>query len=216
MEHYNKSLEHYIYNLGITDYMTALKMQEDLNKKVNCELIGDSFMFLEHNDIYTAGIHFHGELNNAVKVGRGGYMTYHGPGQLVVYYIVNLKNRNMNALDMIKKIQNDVINLLSIYGIYGRPELNEKTGVWVGDKKICSIGLGIKNFSTYHGIGLNISTDLSKFNAISPCNFSPEVMTSMERCSDKIFSLEDVKKNFIKITLESFEVKNYVLIENIN
>ncbi|MEM0139878.1 MAG: lipoyl(octanoyl) transferase LipB [Ferroplasma sp.] len=204
----------YVYNLKRVDYYEALKIQNSLNDQVNDGLIDDSFMFLEHDDIYTAGVHYHGDPGIAVKVNRGGYLTYHGPGQLVVYYIINLKKRNMNALDLIKKIQGDVISLLSIYGISGNPMFNEKTGVWAGDKKICSIGLGINRFSTLHGIGLNVSTDLSRFNKIDPCNFPSNVMSSMEKLSGKKLPFEEIKHKFIDITLNSFKVNNICYLDS--
>lgn len=197
-----------IYDAGIVEYLKSLSFQKKMHSLVN-EGYYDTFIFLQHPDVYTAGAHYKGDLNNAIKVNRGGYMTYHGPGQLVVYYIINMKRREINALELIKIIQNSVIELLDGYGISSQPMLNEKTGVWSGDKKICSIGIGIDHFATMHGMALNISTDLKKFSLINPCNFSPDIMTSMDQISGKKHDFNEVKEKFIEITLKNFSIDSY-------
>jgi lipoyl(octanoyl) transferase len=202
----NKS---HIYDLGQVDYMDAVEFQKKIHKLVNDGSCGDTFIFLQHSDVYTAGSHYKGDLSNAVKINRGGYMTYHGPGQLVAYYIVNMKRRNLDALGLIRLIQDSVIDLLGLYGILGEPMLNEKTGVWVGSKKICSIGLGIDKFTSMHGMGFNVSTDLKKFNLINPCNFSPDIMTSMDRVTGKAHGFNPVKEKFIEITIKNFGINDY-------
>jgi lipoyl(octanoyl) transferase len=204
-----------IYNLDTVEYLKALDFQKQLHDKVNKGESCDTFIFLQHPDVYTAGSHFRGDLSGAIKINRGGYLTYHGPGQLVAYYIINLKKSNLDALKLIKLIQDSVIELLDYYSISGRAELNEKTGVWVGDKKICSIGLGIDKFATMHGMGLNISTDLKKFNIINPCNFSPEIMTSMDKIVGKQHSFNDVKEKFIAMTLKKFGITDYRIYNDI-
>ena len=198
-----------VYDLGIVEYLKALDFQKKIHDKVNKEESCDTFIFLQHPDIYTAGSHFSGSLEGAIKINRGGYLTYHGPGQLVAYYIINLKRSNLDALKLIKLIQESVIELLDYYKIRGTPMLNEKTGVWVGNKKICSIGLGIDKFTTMHGMGLNVCTDLKKFNVINPCNFSSEIMTSMDSIRGKQHSFNDVKEKFIDITLKKFGIIDY-------
>ncbi len=208
-------MKSYIYNLSTIDYNTCTVFQKRLNNLRNDGEISDSFIFPEHDDVYTAGIHYKGDLNNIIKTERGGYVTYHGRGQLIAYYIVNLKDRKMNALDLIKLIQSSVIELLKTYNIDGYPLYDEKTGVWHGDKKIASIGIAVNRFSTYHGMALNISTDLKKFNFINPCNFSPDIMTSMEKIKGQKYDLNEVKKRFIEITLKKFDITDYVIKNNI-
>ena len=198
-----------IYDLGMVDYLEALAFQKKIHNMVNLETEDDTFIFLQHPDVYTAGSHFRGELGEAIKINRGGYLTYHGPGQLVVYYIINLRRSALDALKLIKLIQDSVIELLDYYGISGTPMLNEKTGVWVGDKKICSIGLGIDKFTTMHGMGFNVSTDLTKFGIINPCNFSPEIMTSMDAIQNKSYDINAVKNKFMDITVKNFGLDHY-------
>jgi len=168
-----------IYLLGIENYNKILNFQRELNDLRNNDKIDDTFIILEHDDVYTSGVHYKGNMENIVKTERGGYLTYHGPGQLVVYFILNMKENKKNARDVIKIIQKTVIDFLEIYDINAHPELNEKTGVRVKNKKICSIGLAIKGFSTLHGLALNVNTDMEKFKLINPRNFNPDIMTSI-------------------------------------
>ena len=186
-----------VAKLGTEDFARVLNIQHRLNSARNSDRIGDVVIFLQHNDVYTAGIHFKGNVSDLpapfYQINRGGYLTYHGPGQIVVYFIRNLHVNGENVKELIEKIQNSVISTLNTFGITGRGLFNEKTGVWVDDKKICSIGLGIEGFSTLHGMALNVDTDLNKFKAIDPCNFDPEVMTSISRLLDRKVTVDEVQ-----------------------
>ncbi len=183
--------------LGIEDYSDILSLQMDLNSARNAAGIGDVVLFLQHPDVYTAGIHFKGDDNDISvpiqRISRGGYLTYHGPGQIVVYFIRNLLENNENVKQLIEKLETAVIGTLSTLGIEGRGLLGEKTGVWVGDRKVCSIGLGVIGFTTIHGMALNVNTDLRKFEAINPCNFPSSVMTSISDLLGEKISVEDVQ-----------------------
>ncbi len=195
--------------------MKVLNFQRHLNELRNNDKIGDSFIILEHDDVYTSGVHYKGNTKGIIKTERGGYLTYHGPGQLVTYFIVNLKERKMNAMDIIIKIQNTIMELLEKYGIEAHAEFNEKTGVWVGNKKICSIGLAIKGFSTLHGMALNVNTDLNKFLKINPCNFNPDIMTSMENILGNRLNYGKIKGEYLKILLKDFNIEKYSIIKSI-
>ncbi|SMD31087.1 lipoyl(octanoyl) transferase [Picrophilus oshimae DSM 9789] len=197
------------------EYKPVLYFQRKLVDLRNNDKIDDTFIFLEHNDVYTAGVHYRGN-DDIIRVERGGYETYHGPGQLVVYFIINLRERKMNALDLIKKIQNSVVNTLKYYNIESYPMLNEKTGVWHEDRKICSIGIAIRGFSTFHGMALNVNTDLSKFNRIMPCNFSPDIMTSMERISGRPFNINSVRERLIQSIEKEFDIKEKNIYKNVD
>ncbi len=187
-------MESNVYIFDRMDYQNVLNFQRHLNDLRNDDKIGDSFIILEHDDVYTAGVHYSGDTEGIIKTERGGYLTYHGPGQLVTYFIVNLKERKINAKDIIIMIQKTVMELLEKYGIEAHGEFNEKTGVWVENKKICSIGLAIKGFSTLHGMALNVNTDLRKFLKINPCNFTPDIMTSMENILGNGLNFHEIEK----------------------
>ncbi len=168
------------------EYDQCLQMQRKLNEMRNNGLIGDVIIATEHPDTYTGGIHFDpSSLSNysvpIIRVERGGNLTYHGKGQLVFYFIINLKERGINVRDLIEKVQSALIETLSFYGLKGEGRLYKETGVWVDGRKICSIGFAVKGFSTLHGIAVNLNTDLSKFFKISPCDMDPGVMTSVSR-----------------------------------
>ncbi len=204
-----------IYLLGIENYNKILNFQRKLNDLRNNDKIDDTFIILEHDDVYTSGVHYKGNMENIVKTERGGYLTYHGPGQLVVYFIVNMKENQKNALDIIKLIQKTVIDFLKIYNINAHPELNEKTGVWVKDKKICSIGLAIKGFSTLHGLALNVNTDMKKFKLINPCNFNPDIMTSMNEILKFNIPMDEIKNRYLDVLIKDFSIKDYKIINKI-
>ncbi|WP_393971925.1 lipoyl(octanoyl) transferase LipB [Oxyplasma meridianum] len=213
-----------ILNLGKLNYVESLSVQRKLNQLRNEGRIEDSMIVVEHPEVYTAGIHWvpgaEADGLDVVKVERGGSITYHGPGQLITYYIVNLKERNINVLNLINKIQECSIKLLGMWGIGADPRLGKETGIWAGEKKIASIGLAVKGFSTLHGCALNVSTDLSNFYRIQPCDFHPEVMTSMERILKKPVDLDKVKKQYMDISQEKLGmgeiIKNKGGFENLN
>ncbi len=184
-----------LYDLGITDYQDALRLQHEVVNLVNSGVKKDTIIFVEHTDVYTAGKHTLQEhmINGALRVERGGSITYHGPGQIVVYFIINLKTNKMTILDLINSIHGGLCELLRSYGMRPDSKLGEETGVWIENRKIASTGLAVREFASFHGTALNVSTNLDKFNSINPCGFSPEIMTSMEKEIGKTVSLETVK-----------------------
>ncbi len=187
-------------DLGLMDYLEALELQHRLVEKRIAGEIHDTVLLLEHSDVYTLGRR--GLEENIIdrsipvyRVERGGDATYHGPGQLVVYPIVNLNENRLGVAEFVRILETVCINMLSRYGI--RAELVEKKpGVWVNGKKIASIGLAVKNWVTYHGLALNINTDLSKFYGIRPCGMDPDMMTSLHILLGRRIELEEVKKGF--------------------
>lgn len=209
-----------VFDLGSVEYKKVLILQRYLNNLRNEGIVGDCILFLEHPDVYTLGIHrnpseiLSGDIT-PVEVERGGSATYHGPGQLVVYEIVNLKEHGINVRNLIEKTQESVNKVLKDYGIIGEGRLHGETGVWVGNHKICSIGFAIKGFSTLHGIGLNISTDLSKFENIMPCGMNSTVMTSMEKESTVPVSERDVRRELKKNLLSSLGINEFLEIKDL-
>jgi lipoate-protein ligase B len=188
------------YDLGLIEYREAHIIMLNLLQKRIANEIGDTVLLLEHFDVYTLGRK--GVEENVIdrtipvyRVERGGDATYHGPGQLVAYPIVSLTALGLGVADFVHLLEEACIRLLKGYGVdAGRVE--GKPGVWVGGKKIASIGLAVKNWVTYHGIALNVNTDLTKFYGIKPCGMDAETMTSMERVLGRKVSITEVKKAF--------------------
>jgi lipoyl(octanoyl) transferase len=175
--------------LGRTDYGTALELQRQLAAERQQGLIPDQLLLLEHPHVITLGRNGHAgnvlasaEVLNRAGVAfyptdRGGDVTYHGPGQLVGYPIVDLREWKRDVGAYVRAVEQAIIDTLAEYGIdAGRiPKL---TGVWVGERKIAAIGVHLSRWVTSHGFALNVSTDLSYFQYIVPCGLTKPV-TSM-------------------------------------
>jgi lipoate-protein ligase B len=206
-----------VFNLGTRDYVRILELQRTLVDLRNSGSIGDALVFVEHPDTYTAGIHRDsGAMLDphlpVIFVERGGAYTFHGPGQVIVYFVINMKERRINVKDLIILVQNSIISLLSEYGITGQGRLNKETGVWVGERKICSIGFAVRGFSTFHGIALNVSTDLTKFYSIMPCGFDASIMTSVRRETGLAIETEEVRSKLerrLVAALKMEKIKKY-------
>lgn len=190
-----------LYDIGRVDYRKAWAFQKELAELRNLNLIDDTVLFLEHPDTYTAGIHTPDIPlpPEVIRVERGGGVTYHGPGQLVVYFIVNLKEKRINVRDLILWVHSVLVGLLSGYGIRAESRLGKETGVWTDGGKIASTGFAVNGFTTYHGTALNISTDLRKFERISPCGFDPSIMVSMQSILASELKLEKIKTELIEL-----------------
>ena len=174
-----------VRQLGILEYNEALDLQRQLVDDRVRGLIADTLLLLEHPHVVTRGAGHNGRTlgNNPhplYDVDRGGDITYHGPGQLVGYPIVHLKGRDLTIGAHLRTIEAALIRSLADFGIKGE-RLKGFTGVWVGGRKIASIGIAVRAWVAYHGFALNVATDLSQFNGIHPCGLEPGQMTSMER-----------------------------------
>lgn len=210
-----------VIDLGREDYNTVLLLQRHLNHLSNEGLIGNTLILVEHEDTYTVGIHRNSneilsDNITPIVVERGGSATYHGPGQIVVYFVFNMKNMNTNIKEIITKVESSVTRVLEGYGINAEGRLHGETGVWVGNRKICSIGFAIRGFSTLHGIALNVSTDLEKFGAILPCGMDSTVMTSIEQeIGDKV-DYPSVRKKLKEEIISNMKIENYLEIDSID
>lgn len=136
----------------------------------------DELWVTEHPPVYTLGLN-RKDLRMpsrddipVVNTDRGGKITYHGPGQLVIYCLIDLKRKGLNVRQLVSALENSVIQLLAEFNISAEA-LADAPGVYVKAKKICSVGLRLKNQSCYHGLSLNVDMDLSPFNAIDPCGY---------------------------------------------
>jgi lipoyl(octanoyl) transferase len=164
----------------------------------------DEIWFVEHDSVFTQGMA--GKKEHLINPGaipviqtdRGGQVTYHGPGQLVAYFLIDLRRRKLSVRSFVSLLENSIINLLKIYDIesYSNPYA---PGVYVNDSKIASIGLKVKKGYTYHGIALNIDMDLEPFSRINPCGYKGLKVIDMASILNKNVNICDVKNNFEKI-----------------
>lgn len=174
--------------IGRIEYASALAHQESLVKQRVAGELGDQLLLLEHDPVYTIGRtpdqSSLGDLSllphPVVQINRGGQATYHGPGQLVGYPIVDLRNYGQDLHRYLRTLEEILIEALRGFAIEaGRRE--GLTGVWVQNRKIASIGVGVRHWVTMHGFALNVCGDLSPFNQITPCGISGVEMTSVEK-----------------------------------
>jgi lipoyl(octanoyl) transferase len=186
--------------LGRIDYQTGLRIQEaSLDKCLNDG--EESVILLEHEPVYTIGrlldkssLQLVDQLPYPVfETNRGGQATYHGPGQLVGYPILDLRVRGRDLHRYLRNLEDLLINLLKEFEIKA-DKIEGKTGVWVEDRKIASIGIGIRKWVTMHGFALNVASDLSGFQSIIPCGLSGVRMTSISIETGSEVSLETVRE----------------------
>lgn len=167
-------------DLGQTDYQSTLQAMQAFTADRTSQT-PDEIWLTEHNAVYTLGLNrrdIHFPKNNipVVLVDRGGKITYHGPGQAVIYLLIDLKRRNLNVRQLVNIIETTIIELLAQYQINAVTK-KDAPGVYVDDKKIASLGLRLKNNCCYHGLSLNVDMDLSPFEAIDPCGYAGLQMT---------------------------------------
>jgi len=191
-----------VRSLGLQDYQTVWKSMQDFTLQRNAETL-DEIWFVEHPPVFTQGQA--GKIEHllspgsipVVQVDRGGQVTYHGPGQKIVYFLVDIRRKKMGVRQLVSAIEKMVIQLLAKYNI----ESNARTdapGVYVAEKKICSLGLKIKRGCSFHGLALNVDMDKSPFQRINPCGYEGmEVTQISDFVSDK--TLLDIEKDFRQI-----------------
>jgi lipoyl(octanoyl) transferase len=186
--------------LGRMEFTGALALQEEIvAKKREDRALSDELLLLEHEPVYTIGrTPDRSSLLGAAhlphplfSINRGGQATYHGPGQLMGYPIIDLRRCGQDLHKYLRWIERLLIELLADYGI-AASRRESLTGVWVEDHKIASIGVGVRHWITMHGFALNVRDDLSPFSHIVPCGINKVAMTSMERETGNKFSVADV------------------------
>lgn len=197
-----------IQQLGIKDYQEVWQSMKDftLNRDMHTP---DELWLLEHYSVYTQGQAGKPEhvLNPKaipiVQSDRGGQVTYHGPGQLVAYVLMDIERRKLGVRTLVTQLEQILISVLANYGITANIQCGAP-GVYVGQQKIASIGLRVKNGRTYHGIALNVDMDLSPFAGINPCGFSKMEMTQISTFYPTI-KMDEVKKQFTQDFIHQFE-----------
>jgi lipoyl(octanoyl) transferase len=187
---------------GLIDYEEALEMQRAIHSEVASGLRPNTLILLEHPAVYTAGKRTLDEerpVNGApvIDVDRGGKITWHGPGQLVGYPIVKLKNPH-ELVGFVRAIEAGVIAVCHDFGIIGQ-RIEGRSGVWVSDekgaRKIAAIGIRVASGTSMHGFALNVAPDLSAFSAIIPCGIADAEVTSMERELGREITIADVQSS---------------------
>lgn len=189
---------------GTLPFSKGLDLQYDKCNLVSTGATDDQLLLLQHDHVYTLGrrgtnedilIGEDGSHQRGIEVyntDRGGEVTYHGPGQLVVYPIINLKRRSLGPMQYLRKIEEVIKNVLRQSGL--NSETNDlPTGVWIGKSKIASIGVKIKKGTTLHGFALNVTTDLAYFEHIVACGLP-------NSCSTSVAQEMDSNPNFVEIT----------------
>jgi lipoyl(octanoyl) transferase len=167
----------------------------------------NALWFLEHEPVFTQGQA--GKPEHILSAGnipivqsdRGGQVTYHGPGQLMIYALYDLKQLSLGLKDFVSRLENSIIMLLKKYDIPAATK-NGAPGVYVADQKICSLGLRVRKGCTYHGMSLNVNMDLAPFTQINPCGFSQLTMTQIADFVPKI-TLEKVTTDLLPILEKS-------------
>jgi len=220
-----------IYDLGNADYRDVWELQRRAQQllikqkktKRDSSISGipdqqvhDMLFFVEHPHVYTLGKS--GDQANLLKgmaelaqidaefieIDRGGDITYHGPGQIVGYPVLDLDRHFTDIHKYLRYLEEVIIRTCSDFGIEaGRIE--GLTGVWVDNEKICAMGIRCSRWVTMHGFALNVNTDLTYFNHIVPCGISDKAVTSMQKCLNKQINPDDVKKSIVKHMSKLFE-----------
>ena len=188
------------------EYSKSMKVLEKRVKDVFEGKKKELIWILEHKDVYTAGTNFkeHEILDKKIKIiktNRGGKVTYHGPGQKIVYFVLNLNKREKDIRKLLNKVESCIVEILKEYKIYSFADKNN-IGIWVIEKnsakKIAAIGIRVKKWVAYHGFALNINTDLKKYNAIIPCGIKDKKVTNLSSISKNKF------KNINKVIAKKF------------
>jgi lipoyl(octanoyl) transferase len=189
-------------------YDVAIKFLEERLLDINNYKKSNLIWLLEHEEIYTAGTSYKEEeiLNkdiNLIKTNRGGKITYHGPGQLICYFVIDLKTRKKDIRKFITLIEKTIIESLFEFNIksFGDPK---NIGIWVNDKdnikKVAAIGVRVSKWIAYHGFSINISNDLTKYQNIIPCGISDKGVTNLKSINDQNYNIisDLIIKNFTK------------------
>jgi len=204
-----------IVNLGIINYREAHDLQKRLLKEQIDGIGKDTLLLLQHNPVITIGRS--GSRDNILlsesalekagievfEIERGGDVTYHGPGQLTGYPIINLKNFRKDVHWYLRQLEEVIIKVLAEYGVTGG-RIENYTGVWVGNEKVAAIGIGVRRWITYHGFAFNVNPDMSHFGMITPCGITDKGVTSLERLLGHEVDIDEVTDKVASVFAEIF------------
>lgn len=173
-----------VKHLGTVPYIPTLAQMREFTAQRDAQT-RDELWLLEHPPVYTVGIAGKAEhlprTDNGIpveRIDRGGQITYHGPGQLVLYLLLDLRRRGLSVRPLVRRMEQAVVRLLAGYGIEAQGR-DDAPGVYVGAAKIAALGLRVRNGSCYHGLALNVDVDLAPFLAINPCGYPGMAVTRL-------------------------------------
>jgi lipoyl(octanoyl) transferase len=188
------------------DYQTTWQQMKDFTEQ-RLEETADEFWVLEHNPVYTLGLagreeHFLQKITNIpiIRTDRGGQVTYHGPGQIVVYVLINLKRSGLSIRTLVERLEAGIINYLCNLGIIANGS-RDAPGVYVRGRKIASLGLKVRKGCTYHGISFNLDMDIAPFNAINVCGYSGLQVIQLSQLAS--VNADSVKHELTQCIIES-------------
>ncbi len=212
-----------VIDLGRKKYEEVWELQKRLVGMRTLGSIPDVLLLVEHEHVITLGRrtsqeNFRPQNVPVFQVERGGDATYHGPGQQVGYPIMKLVDNDIHKY--LRQLEETLIRTVGKYGINGGRR-DGHTGVWVGNRKVASIGVAISSWVTYHGFALNVNTEMSYFHLIKPCGLDPDTLASMKQLVGHDVAMADVKKTYVAefsgvfgVALEQAELRDLVKIES--
>jgi len=192
---------------GLQDYLITWEEMKSFTENRDSDTL-DELWTLEHNSVFTQGLSGKPEhLLKATQIpiiqsDRGGQITYHAPGQLIIYCLIDIKRLGIGIKKMVSIIEQSLIELLSSYDITAHT-LKGAPGVYVNDSKIAALGLKVKHGRTYHGLSLNIDMDLSPYTLINPCGYSDLKVTQMRNLTNNILNISDIKHELSELLIDS-------------
>jgi len=195
-----------IKDLGLVDFEPTCKSMQTFTAQRD-ENTEDELWLLEHNPVFTQGLNgkpehiFDTRDIPVIKTDRGGQVTYHGPGQLIAYTLFDLKRRNIGVREMVSNLEASVVDMLAKLGLdaQSRPDA---PGVYIGEQKIASLGLRVKQGACYHGISVNIDMDLTPFSYINPCGYQGMEMVDLKSLGCDL-TIEQAKQQFVSALKEA-------------
>ncbi|MEO6212565.1 MAG: lipoyl(octanoyl) transferase LipB [Vicinamibacterales bacterium] len=206
-----------VRRLGVVSYADALEMQKTLVEQRKAGVIPDLLLLLEHPPVITLGVKSRGDRSHIIasaaelqaagveifETGRGGDVTYHGPGQLVGYPIIDLKPDRCDVHRYVRDLESVMIGMAASFDVQAA-RIPGLTGAWVGNEKLAAIGVRIARWVTSHGFAFNVTTPLDHFNVIVPCGIADKGVTSLEKLLGRQISMQEAEESTIRSFMQVF------------
>ncbi|ACF12901.1 lipoate-protein ligase B [Chloroherpeton thalassium ATCC 35110] len=204
-----------VVSIGKIAFEEAWQLQREIFERVRKQEMPSTVLMLEHFPVYTLGktaqrshlllseAALRAEGISVFEIDRGGDITFHGPGQFVAYPILNMNEFYLDVHRYLRDLEEVIIRLLQTFGIFSERKISSQpgksfTGVWVGNAKICAMGVRFSHWTTMHGLALNVRTDLKFFGGIIPCGIRDKEVTSMRKIASRDFLLKEIEACFLQ------------------